>query len=286
MNEPVKQRLKQPDITCSVDKEDLRKLASLLEEHAKAAAELEIPHFTPAADDEDDLRRRQDALRQAFDLTVAVSGTDGRELVGTVSQVFDSPNFPERVKTFYLASDVTLRALNYQPRNAFRLYLDFERPAVFDFRVLPGLPTPNGSNLEVEGYDSPWANGVFNEITRFFEGRKAKLPIVHRHTVYDLLLYSVGIPFAFWVCQRSSGFVNSLGSGNAFLQSAVYVYLFAASIILFRVLYHYLRWVAPIVEYRSPRSGLGGHRAVLAALALGVFGSFVYDVVKWLLGFA
>lgn len=190
------------------------------------------------------------------------------------------------MKALYVASDNTLRAVhNYYPRNSFRLFLNFERPSVLDFRLLPSLDTPNGSNFEIEGYDATWVNGVFSEITKFFKEKPAKLPIIHRHSIYDVLLYPLGMPFAFWVCQKANPAVEAISPGSSFFQNALFVYLFAASLILFRVLFHYLRWVAPIAEYRSASSKVGAHRALLAALSFGIFGSFLYDVLKFVFGF-
>jgi hypothetical protein len=136
----------------------------------------------------------------------------------------------------------------------------------------------------VEGYDATWANGVFREIDAFLDSKPSRLSIVHRHTIYDLVLYPLGIPFAFWLCHKATSIVQELVPESGFLQNSLYVYLFAAAIILFRILFHYVRWVFPLVEYRAPTSRALLHRASLAALVLGVFGSFVYDVLKYLLG--
>lgn len=282
---PVKIRLKKPSINCSLDKAELRRLAEILQERANAARDLELAEFRPEGLPPNELERQRAVLRESFVLKFTLNGNDGRELFGTIKEIFDSPNYPEEVASVFVASDNTLRAVhNYYPRNAFRLFLYFTKPAVLDFRILPGLDTPNASNFEVEGYDATWANGVFREIDAFLGSKPSRLSIVHRHTIYDLVLYPVGIPFAFWLCLKATSIVQQLVPESGFLQNSLYVYLFAAAIILFRILFHYVRWVFPLVEYRAPTSRALLHRATLAALVLGVFGSFVYDVIKYLLG--
>lgn len=155
-------------------------------------------------------------------------------------------------------------------------------PSVFDFRVMPSSETPNGSNLETEGYDATWVNGVFSEITAFLANKPAKLPAIHRHSAYDILLYPIGIPFAFWVCQKLSDTVYSVFTESSFVRNAAFVYLFVGSLVVFRVLFHYLRWVAPMAEYRFPASSVNTHRTLLAALMIGTLGTFVYDMLRYL----
>lgn len=281
----VKIHLKKPTISCSLDRDELRRLAEILQERANAARDLELATFHPEGLAPEELERQRNLLRDSFTLKFTIMGSDGRELFGTIREVFESPNYPEEVTSLFVASDNTLRAVhNYYPRNAFRLFLYFARPAVFDFRILPGLDTPNASNLEVEGYDPTWANGVFREIDAFLESKPSKFSIVHRHTIYDLVLYPIGIPIAFWVCHKASSIVQGLVTESGFLQNSLYVYMFAASLILFRILFHYVRWVFPVVEYRAPTSHPLLHRTVLATLLLTVFGSFLYDVLKYLIG--
>jgi len=83
----------------------------------------------------------------------------------------------------------------------------------------------------------------------------------------------------FWICYKNAPKINLVFESN-FATNALYLYAFIASLFIFRVLFHYLRWVCPLVEYRSNNSLIGIHRIVLGTLALGWFGQFVYDVGK------
>lgn len=281
----VKIHLKRPAINCSLDRAELKHLAEILQERSNAARDLELATFHPEGLAPEVLERQRNLLRESFTLKFTVMGSDGRELFGTIREVFESPNYPEEVSALFVASDNTLRAVhNYYPRNAFRLFLYFSKPAVLDFRILPGLDTPNASNFEVEGYDATWANGVFREIDAFLKNKPSKLAIVHRHSIYDLLLYPIGIPIAFWVCHKASSVVQGLVPESGFLQNSIYVYLFAAAVISFRIVFHYVRWVFPVVEYRAPASHPLVHRTALVALVLSILGAFVYDVLKYVLG--
>ncbi|KKL48448.1 hypothetical protein LCGC14_2325400, partial [marine sediment metagenome] len=65
-----------------------------------------------------------------------------------------------------------------------------------------------------------------------------------------------------------------------FVQNAAYVYVFLASLIFFRLLFHYARWVWPLVEYRSPRNAALKHRVTLGIITLGIVTTLIYDLVK------
>ena len=170
---------------------------------------------------------------------------------------------------------------NYVVRNSFDLFLDFSRPDVFDFTIMPSHRTPNGSNVSVQGYDATWVHGVFHESQDYFETHRASLRWIHRSSVYDLFLWVVGLPFAFWTCFKVSPLLPHVDSTiSQFLRSAVYVYLFFIALYGFRALFHYFRWIFPITEFRHPKSNNLAHRAVLSALVMGIVSKVVYDIFK------
>lgn len=146
---------------------------------------------------------------------------------------------------------------------------------------MPNQETPNEANFEVQGYDPTWVNGVFNEITSFIKQRSSTLSGIHNHSVYDVLLWLIGFPLAFWVCFKLSPYIEKIGEGtNTFFKSAVYLYCFVATLFLFRILFHYLRWVCPLVEYRSRGNNIVAHRVILGAILVGIVSSFFVDIIK------
>ena len=278
----LKLRLTQEKISCSLSLADLRKLCALLEERCSAAAQLEVESYDTGGFEPEEAERRLKLLREEFYLHATARGTDGRELSGRVDEVLRSPNLPDDLVSLFLSSDTSLQGIhNYYPRNLVRLFLDFTRPDVLNFSFLPSVETPNASSLHVEGFDASWAKGVFKEVEDFVAARSSATSVVHRHSVYDVILYILGLPFAFWACSRLSGMVTQLAPEASFGRNALYVYVFAASLIVLRTLFHYMRWVLPLVEYRSSRSRAVAHRAALVAIAVAVFGAFVKDAIAW-----
>lgn len=268
----------------SLDKDDLRRFCDILQERANSAAEIEVGLFQKNEQTDVQYEANKQTIRDSFQLKITISGKDGEELWGSIEDVFDSANFPEQVKSLYVDSESTLRHVhNYYPHNSFKIFLDFSKPKIFDLSLMPSHGTPNESNIEVKGYDATWVNGVFSEIKKFIDNRSSTLSIVHSHSVYDILLWILGFPLSFWVCYKFSEKIESLfGLSNAFATSALYLYAFIATLFVFRVLFHYLRWVCPLVEYRSKGNRMLAHRALFTILSVGWFGQFLYDLAKWL----
>lgn len=280
----INNRQKMDVSSLSLDKEELRKFCDILQERANAAAEIEVRLFQQNEQTEEQYESNKATLRESFELKITVTGTAGDEHWGAIGDIFDSANFPEQVKTLYIDSDSTLRHVhNYYPQNSFKVFLDFSKPKIFDLSLLPNTGTPNESYIEVKGYDPTWVNGVFSEIKSFIDRRSSTLSKVHNHSVYDILLWILGFPLAFWVCSKFSPSIeSSFGGENAFVKGALYLYAFVATLFLFRILFHYLRWVCPLVEYRNKDNNMLIHRAAFSVLTISWIGQFIYDTAKWL----
>lgn len=268
----------------TLDREELLSLCRLLQQRANAAREIEVTAYLQGDLTDEQYEKNVQTLRDGFELRVTIAGKNGENLWGSVDDVFASPNFPDEVKSLYVDSGTTLKATqNYYVRNSFVIFLDFGKPKVLDFTFLPSQATPNESNIKVQGYDPTWVNGVFAELKKFIDARSSSFSVVHSHSIYDVLLWVLGFPLGFWLCFRFSRFIEaSLVGYSAFVVNAAYVYVFVATLFLFRFFFHYLRWVCPLVEYRGRQSKVVAHRLVLSTIAISVVGSFVYDLIKLL----
>jgi hypothetical protein len=266
---------------CAFSKADLQALCEKLQESSYEAAEEEISHYNPIDRPPEQILADKESLRLGFELQVAVRGIDDKVVDGTIPVVFNSPRFPDKVKSLYINSELDLRNLyNWFPRNRFELLLDFAKPE-FNLSLSPSGSTPNASKILVSGRNETWVNGVYHAVIEFVKNRKTRRKFFHRHSIYDLLLVFGGFPFAFSIASKLSGLINSLfGEHSGILKSAAYVYVFYFSVLLFRIFFDYARWIFPIVEYKESTDTAQKHRAILAAIILGVLGNFIYDVFK------
>src|SRR5215831_2997269 len=122
----------------------------------------------------------------------------------------------------------------------------------------------------------------FRSFFDFVDRKPSTSPWLHRHSVYDVLLWVVGFPLSFWICTKLSPFVEAVYGGvSVFLKSALYFYVFLIAISLLRVAFHYARWIWPLTEFRSERSRSIKHKAILSIIVSGLGLAALYDLIKW-----
>jgi hypothetical protein len=104
---------------------------------------------------------------------------------------------------------------------------------------------------------------------------------LHRHSIYDFLVWGLGLPFGFWMSYRFSGILTKIVGGfSSFVLNGSYVYVFFASLVIFRLLFHYARWVWPLVEHKSSKNKAIKHQIVLGTITLGLLTTFIVDLIK------
>lgn len=279
--------LSQQIAACAFSKADLRRLCERLQEVSYEAANEEINHYAPLDRPVEQILADRELLKSGFELKVTVSGMNDETVFGTIPVVFNSARFPEKIKSLYIDSSHELRNLHdWAPRNRFELFLDFTKPALFNFLLTPSGPTPNASKILVTGLNSAWVNGVYSDVAAFVRGRKTHRRLLHRSGVYDLLLLCVGLPFAFSISAKLSGIMNTLfGELSGLLHSAAQVYVFFIALNLFRMLFDYARWIFPLVEYTDSTGGARKHRVIWIGALAGVLANFIHDLLKILPNF-
>lgn len=263
----------------SFDKDELKMILVLLQERANSACEFEYKKIEAINDEGYNKELAKANLKACSMLRITIAGHENKELFGSIDEVFNSVSFPEKVKSLYVHSELPYKAqLNYYPENFFELFIDFSKPKIFDFSFLPGERTPNGSQFRVEGSDNTWVNGVFHEIDAFLGTKPSKFSNVHRGSIYDLLVWFLGFPIGFWTCYKFSTLIKKTFSDRPFLESAFFVYLFFISLFSIRILFHYSRWVYPMIEYRGKNERSIQHQFALGSILLGITATLIYEI--------
>jgi hypothetical protein len=164
-----------------------------------------------------------------------------------------------------------------------KFFLDFTKHKVLDFSFQPSESTPNDSSFEIEGSDNMWVNGLFYEVETFIKTKPSKFPSAHKGGIYDLLVWLFGIPFGFWLCHKVILLNLPIFKSHPFLENIFLTYCFFIGLFFLRILFHYFRWVYPVVEFRNKNESSIGHQAALLSISLGVIGKIIYDVFKLLI---
>jgi hypothetical protein len=200
---------------------------------------------------------------------------------GVGEHFLDSDNVPDNIKTFYLTTTAGPSAIGVTEQlqhSRATLLLDFSRPGILDFSKLPSLPTENASQLYVWSASEAWFTAFNARLSQLFNERRTGFDWLHK-PVYDLLVLLLGIPFALWLCFKLTAF-TLLNQLPIFVSGSVYVYVFLLGVSFFRVLFSYSRWVFPKIELQSDASAPFRHRALWAAVIIGVLSAVIWDALK------
>lgn len=272
-----------PLTACRLKHDSLKLLYRILNERQKEYRD-RILAVEPQRQNETDeaFRERKASASNAFVASVTITAENGEMLTGNREEIFDDVNFPTRIRSiFYSTQSVPQGVLNHVPQDRVVLFLDFSQPPMLDFGRLPTLPTPNESNFEINAINESWFAATKARLVGFFDERRSGYNWIHRAGVYDILLFMLGLPVAVWSCARLQTIAPQIDSLDTIPKALVYSYAFLLSLIIFRVLFSYSRWVFPKIEIDSDakRSPLR-HRAAWAVIIVGVFLPALYDLVK------
>jgi hypothetical protein len=139
--------------------------------------------------------------------------------------------------------------------------------------------------VNVYGYNHDWVNSTHRQLQDFFGRLAVKRTFLHGSGTYDFFLYCLYLPLILWLMYRIERQVPNIFSAESRVSIvAAYIYAIVISLFLGRILFQYVRWLFPPVEYENrlnwtPRI----QRGIFLMLLLGALGTVLYDLTGWLL---
>ena len=227
----------------------------------------------------EDARRLDIDRQQAFRISVTIEGKNGESLFGYGTEPFDSPNLPESIRSIYLTNITAYHGVTGKnPLNGFTLSLDFSTPPLLDSANPVSDPTPNFSNLAVEGDRGTWVaplhDAVMGVLNEKFNARR----MLHAAFVYDIGLFLLGLPVALHLCWRFSERIEGISDiHSTFVSVAVYIYMVLLMLVGYRVLFGYTKWAFPAVEMEENKGRSRTHRRVWLGIVVSLIANIAYD---------
>lgn len=278
-----------PIAACRLKRDGLKRLYRILDERQREYRDKilrglsQMPEESP-----EEFRLRRNRVSEAFVVSVTISAESGELLNGNREEIFDDTNFPTKLRSvFYSTQSVPRAVLNHIPQDRISVFLDFSQPPLLDLGRLPTLPTLNESNFEIDSDTESWFVTTKAKLATFFDERRVDYDWIHRAGMYDILLFTAGMPFAVWACVKLEAAFPKVDSLNVVPRSLAYAYTFMIALILFRAMFSYSRWVFPKIEIESEvRRAPFRHRTAWAVVVSGLALPALYDVAKAILASA
>jgi hypothetical protein len=273
-----------PIEACRLRRDDLARLYRIINDRQIEYGQMFVDQVLAQLPTEssEQFQERRARVKNSFVTTVNVTGSNNEIVSGSGEHFLASGNIPDSILTVFYTTIAGPNAVGIAQeflQNRATLLIDFSRPTILDFTKLPTFATPNNSNFEISASSEAWFTTLNTRLTELFRERRTGFNWLHQPGIYDLLLFVLGLPFALWIDFRCSPIIDRLQLPTV-LGSGIFVYLFVAGLFIFRGIFTYSRWVFPKVEIQSEGSPPLRHRAVWAAIMIGVFGGAVWDSIK------
>lgn len=275
-------RRESPIRACSLDLTDLRRLYQIVN-----ARQIEVRDRMMAilaqqpGESPEEYASRRTRVFNAFVTGVVISGANGEVLSGDGDYIFDDHLLNSRIVSVTIDTGFAPKTkINVTPIDIGHVHLDFSRPPLLNFGVLPMTPTPNQSAWSVSAQTETWAVAFSTRLEEFFAETATKTNWLHGGATYDVMLMLLGWPISLWAALRIGNLVTGAHILPTPIHTAIYVFSFFLSANLFRALFSYSRWVFPKVDLKTSKSRQGLHRTIWGALILGVIGSAIWDGIK------
>jgi len=272
--------------SCSLDKEDLKKLCKKLEEKLNECVEIEVSEFRrPEKMTNEEFEKVKEAIKKNLKLSVQIIGKKGKQIIGQNFSVFDEVDFPEDLDLVVFSNSFPFKFFfGYEPRNIFEIRLRFFKDPILNLSNPREEPSDN-SSVKVFGSNESWVTATYHGILSFFEDKKRNRSWLHKKHIYDLFLFLFILPATFWIIFRIDNYISLLNTNiSTVLSIAIYFYIFFLILFFFRILFNYVKWVFPLVEF-STKEGtkMSKHRRFLWTLIVGIIGGLILDILRTLL---
>lgn len=265
-------------------KADLRSLFFKLKQQADHARDIETRwQETFDTIPPKELETRKENIQKHMQISIIITATDGSSLSGTGENIFETPSFPENIRSVLIDSKFLYSAMhNVNPQNYFILSMEFDRTPIFDLSDLTRNPNPNPSYLELSGSDKNWVSGVKDDLISFLKERGSGRNCLYGEYIGYILAYFLIFPLAVWGLFRFHRIFESYYETLPLIPVlALNVYIFLVFVFLLRTLFNYSRWLFPSIEYTGPTKHKNiRHRFILGAIILSILGALAYDVIK------
>lgn len=224
---------------------------------------------------------RTQIRKNAFKVTVTISGNDGNNAYGETLNLFSSEILPAPVLSIYMTNTTAyVGVFKQNPPDSFALLLDFGKPPIFDWSNIVSSPTTNNSNLSISGLDLTFVRSVEASIINALQQERPLWKFIHAPFVYDMGLWFIAMPYAIYLLSSAINWISAKMPRLEEFKFALYIYAFVIFLSLYRFLFQYIKWVFPLNVYAENEDSSAVHRAIIVTILLGLVGNVIYDFIK------
>lgn len=221
-------------------------------------------------------------LDEAFRVTVSIIGYGGETSYGESEDIFDSDKLPSQIKSIFFTNITAFKRNNngILPDNRFEILINFDKPPLLDPNPLVSEPTSNDSNVTIYSKDIVYYRAIQNIVSTKIKQNKIWYAPIHNKLVYDLGLWILWIPMALYFITIYCDYFIPQNGKHASFRVAFYIYGFGLSIMMYRILFSYTKWVFPVNTLSENRDKATNQRWILGTILIGIVTSLIWSVLS------
>jgi len=294
MLDSVKTNLRQSKIkSATLDIDDLIKSFEIVKSINEEALKLHLDYIDefnskseiiPA---EKEIKILKEKISEKYVVGVEIQTQKGRYIqTFDPDEAFDKKKIPDDVIHITISNTILFGNQNeilqlYQ----IKIDLDFTKPALIDFTKGPSYETSNQSVIGVWGLLESWVDGVHDYINKYFEARQNKRAWIHKKNMYDLIIWSLIIPIIFWNMYKIDIWITPKIEGmSSVFTTFLFIYLFIIGLLIFNLIFRYLRYAFPPVELKSNIHSKSKVIPKIITLVIIGYGIDIFrQIISWIL---
>jgi hypothetical protein len=217
----------------------------------------------------------------AFKVTVTLASLTGADIYGETIDVFAPEFIPSPLASVYMTNNTAFMGVfKSNPQENFSLLLDFGKPPVFDWASIVSNPTANNSNLTINGLDLTFVRSIESSVMGALQDRKPIWKFIHAPFAYDVGLWLLAVPYGIYQCTKVIAALTKKFPGFSDYKLGLYIYALILVLAVYRFFFQYVKWVFPLNVYADNQDSSAVHRSIIAAVALGLVGNVIYDLLR------
>lgn len=223
-----------------------------------------------------------DIRARAFKITVSIKGgEDNVTKYGETGAIFDDSDLPFPIKSIFFTNEHSYKNVSngISPPNGFLVWINFEKPPLFDPNPLVSHPTINASNVKIKARDLTYFRATQNVFNTQIKRTRHWYSFIHEKFAYDIGLWLIGAPYTLYTVTIYCDKFFPAGGNLASFRVAFYIYGIFVGIMIYRMLYSYLKWAFPVNVLKENKDTATRHRLFFATIITSLVVHFVSRVI-------
>ena len=213
----------------------------------------------------------------AFCLTVSiVGGVDNVTKYGENATIFQSNDLPQPINTIFFTNENSYKrnANGASPPNFFRLWLNFDKPPLFDPNPLVSAPTQNASAVKLKAEDLTYFRAA-QSIIKSKLSRNLWYGAIHEKFAYDVGLWFFFLPYWLYTITIYSDKWLPTSGPYATFRVAFFIYGIGTGLFTYRFLYSYFKWAYPVNILTDNKDTATKHRVFFGVVIVAILVNFI-----------